>query len=108
MGGTRPGNNESAGKLYSGKTGKGNTWLRTTLVQIAHAAVRVKDSYLGALYRNLVDGMGPKKAIIAVAHHIIRAVYHILFRGPDRGTIVGLTTCPNIERPISPIASATD
>lgn len=84
-----PGNNESAGKLYSGKTGKGNSWLRTTLVQIAHAAVRVKDSYLGALYRNLVGRLGPKKAIIAVAHRIIRALYHMLLRGEpwkDRGT----------------------
>lgn len=84
-----PGNNESAGKQYSGKTGQGNTWLRTSLVQMAHAAVRVKDSYLGALYRNLVGRLGPKKATIAIAHRIIRAIYYILLkREPwhDRGT----------------------
>ncbi len=62
-----PGNNESAGKQYSGRTGRGNPWLRTGLVQMAHAAVRVKNSYLGALYRNLVGRLGPKKAIMAIA-----------------------------------------
>jgi len=39
-----PGNRESAGKRLSGKTGKGNRWLRTSLVQAAHSAVKVKSS----------------------------------------------------------------
>src|SRR5205807_4432805 len=29
-----PGNRESAGKRHSGRTGKGNQWLRVTLVQV--------------------------------------------------------------------------
>jgi transposase len=41
-----PGNNESAGKRYSSRTGHGNRFLRACLVQAAHAAVRVKDPYL--------------------------------------------------------------
>jgi transposase len=37
-----PGNNESAGKHFSGKTRKGSRWLRTTLSQAANAAARSK------------------------------------------------------------------
>ena len=84
-----PGNNESAGKHFSGKTGRGNTWLRTILVQVAHAGVKVKNAYLGALYRNLVGRLGPNKATIAIAHRIIRAIHHMLLnREPwqDRGS----------------------
>ena len=54
-----PGNNESAGKRYSGKTGQGNRWLRSCLVQAAHAAVRVKNSYLTSLYHRRLDGVAP-------------------------------------------------
>ena len=48
-----PGNNESAGKRYSGRTGHGNAWLRSGLVQAAHSAVVVKDSYFAKVYRRL-------------------------------------------------------
>ncbi|TMD93836.1 MAG: IS110 family transposase [Chloroflexi bacterium] len=36
-----PGNHESAGKRLSGKTRKGSQWLRTALVEAAHAASRL-------------------------------------------------------------------
>ncbi len=75
-----PSNNESAGKRYSGRTGPDNTWLRTSLVQAAHAAVRVKDSYFAQVYRRLAAGRGVKKAIMAVAHRILITVYYILLR----------------------------
>ena len=75
-----PGNNESAGKRRSGRTGPGNTWLRSSLVQAAHAAVRVKDSYFAQVYRRLAGRRGVKKAIMAVAHRILIAVYYILLR----------------------------
>ena len=75
-----PGNHESAGKRHSGRTGPGNSWLRSSLVQAAHAAVRVKDSYFAQVYRRLVARRGVKKAIMAVAHRILIAVYYILLR----------------------------
>jgi transposase len=75
-----PGNNESAGKRHSGRTGKGNTWLRGALTEAAWAAVKVKDCYLAAIYHRLVGRRGPKKAIIAVAHHILIASYYMLKR----------------------------
>jgi transposase len=73
-----PGNNESAGKRLSGATGHGNTWLRSTLVQAAHAAARTKGTYLASVYRRLVARRGVKKAIMAVAHRIVIAIYHML------------------------------
>ncbi len=46
--GTCPGNDESVGKRYSGKTRKGSKWLRSALTEAAHAAARSKGTYLSA------------------------------------------------------------
>jgi transposase len=73
-----PGNHESAGKHKSGKTRKGNRWLRMALIETAAAAVRTKDSALAARYRRVMRHRGHKKAVVAVAHAILRAVYHVL------------------------------
>jgi transposase len=73
-----PGNNESAGKRYSGSTGQGNNWLRSALVQAANAAARCKNTYLSAVYRRLAARRGRNRAIIAVAHRILTAIYHML------------------------------
>ena len=72
------GNNESAGKRYSGAIGHGNRWLRTVLVQVAWAAVKVKKSYLSSFYHRLAARRGAKRAIIAVAHRMLIAIYHML------------------------------
>jgi transposase len=56
-----PGNNESAGKRRSGKTGRGSVWLRRALCQGAWAASHTKDTYLAALYRRLIVRRGKKK-----------------------------------------------
>jgi transposase len=76
-----PGNNESAGKRYSGKTRKGSPWLRACLVQAAHAAARTKGTYLAAQYRRLAARRGRAKAAVAVAHSILIIVYHVLTEG---------------------------
>lgn len=73
-----PGNHESAGKRLSGKTGQGNRWLRSALIQAAHAAVKVKESYLGVFYRRLASRHGVKKAIMAVAHKLLVIAYTLL------------------------------
>jgi transposase len=72
-----PGQDESAGKRRSGKTRKGNRWLRTALVEAAQAARRTK-TYLAAQFRRLTTRRGLKKAMVAVAHSILRIVYHLL------------------------------
>jgi transposase len=78
--GVAPGNHESAGKRGSGKTRKGNRFLRTTLVQAAHAAARTKHTYLSAQYRRLASRRGKKRAILAVAHSILVIAYYMLQR----------------------------
>jgi transposase len=78
--GMAPGNNESAGKRYSGKTRKGSPWLRTLLVEAGQAAGRTKDTYLAAQYRRLGARRGKKRAAAAVGHTILVIVYHLLKR----------------------------
>lgn len=73
-----PGNNESAGKRFSAATGQGNRWLRTGIVQAAWAAIKVKKSYLSSFYHRLAGRRSAKRAIIAVAHRMLTAVYHML------------------------------
>ncbi len=73
-----PGNNESAGKRKSGRTGHGNAWLRSILVQAAWAAARTKGTYLSALYHRLAARRGAKRAIIAVAHAMLEIIYSLL------------------------------
>jgi len=73
-----PGNNESAGKRKSGRTTKGNQWLRATLVQVAWAASHTKDTYVAAQYRRLAGRRGKKRALVAVAHTILIILYHLL------------------------------
>jgi len=76
-----PGNNESAGKRKSGKTGQGNRWLRGTLIEAAKSAGRTKDGYLPAQYRRLRGRHGPNPATVAVAHSILVIVYSMLKHG---------------------------
>lgn len=73
-----PGNHESAGKRHSTTTGKGATWLRATLQETAWAAVRSKKSYYRALYHRLKARRGAKKAIVAVQHAMLVALWHML------------------------------
>lgn len=77
-----PGNNESAGKRRSGKTRKGNRYLRAALTEAAHAAFRKKDSYLAAQGQRLTARRGRRRATIAVGHSILVMVYHLL-KHPD-------------------------
>jgi len=76
-----PGNNESAGKRKSGKTRKGDGWLREALVEAAWAAARTKGTYLNAQYHRLAGRRGKKRALVAVAHSIIIAIWHMLSDG---------------------------
>jgi transposase len=76
-----PGNHESAGKRYSGRTGMGNRWLRAILVEAARNVSRNPRSYYAALYHRLSGRRGKKRAIVAVAHSLLVAIYHMLKEG---------------------------
>lgn len=76
-----PGNDESAGKRRSGRSTKGNRWLKRILVQAAWASTRAQGTYLQAQYRRLAKRRGRKKALVAVGHTLLVIVYHVLKRG---------------------------
>lgn len=73
-----PGNNQSAGKRKSGKTRKGNSLLRSTLVVCAHSAVKNRNSYFYAQFQRISAHRGKKRAYVAIAHSILIAIYHVL------------------------------
>jgi transposase len=72
-----PGNYESAGKRKSGKTRKGNRWLRGALTQAAWAASHTKGTYLSALFRRISARRGAKRAIVAVGHSILTSAFYM-------------------------------
>jgi len=82
-----PGNNESAGKRKSGRTRHGNSIIRFILCECANAA-RMTRSTLAAKYKSLMVRKSHKKAIVAVAHKMIRLIFVLLTRRQvylDRG-----------------------
>lgn len=70
-----PGNRESGGKRFSGRTRPGNPWLRRLLCEAAWSAARTKNSYFRALHRRLARTRGSKRALLAVAHSLLVTVY---------------------------------
>lgn len=76
--GVCPGNNQSAGKSRDGRPQRGNPWLKTMVCQAALSAVRTKGTYLKDKYHRLKARRGHNKAIMAMAHKLIVAVFHIL------------------------------
>jgi transposase len=76
-----PGNNESAGKRKSGRSGVRNHPFKTILVQIAWAAIKKNNSYYKGKYYKLKARRGARKAIVAIAHKIGKAIYNIIKNG---------------------------
>lgn len=76
--GVCPGNNESAGKRHNSRIPKGNVYLKTALVEAANAAARTKGTYLRDKFYRLKARRGYKRAVVAVAHKILVAIYHML------------------------------
>jgi transposase len=78
--GMSSGNRQSGGKRFSGRTTKGNGWLRGTLVQVAWAASHTKGTYLAAHYRRLAGRRGKKRALVALGHTVLQIIYYVLKR----------------------------
>jgi transposase len=76
--GVCPGNQQSGGKRLSGKTTQGNVWLRAILGEVAWAAIRTAGSAFGARYRRIARRQGKQKAVVAVMHHLLTVIFHIL------------------------------
>jgi transposase len=76
-----PGQNESAGKRRSGKTRKGNKYLRATLIQAGLGAIHSKGTALQARYHRIKRHRGHKKAVVAVGHQILEIAYFVMRDG---------------------------
>jgi len=74
-----PGNHESAGKRHSGRMRKGNPYVRRLLCEFAHAASRTA-SVFKAKFQALVMRRGYKRAIVAIAHKLLRTMFVMLQR----------------------------
>jgi transposase len=78
-----PRNDESAGKRRSTRLRRGGKWLKTTMVQAAWSAIKVKGSYLQAQFHRLRARRGAKKAIVGVAASMLTAAWHMLRDGTE-------------------------
>lgn len=87
--GMAPGNNITGGKRGSGRTTKGDVWLRDVLTQCAWAAARTRDTYLAAQFWRLARKIGKKKAAIAVGHSILVIAWHLLTNDADYDDLGG-------------------
>jgi transposase len=76
-----PGNKESGGQRLSGRTRKGNRWLRRALCQAAWGASRKKDCFLNAFFQRHKANSGVQKAVVATAHRLLVIAYCILRDG---------------------------
>ncbi|GAA3378591.1 IS110 family transposase [Streptomyces sannanensis] len=73
-----PGHHESAGRVRSTRVRPGNPYLKGALGMAAFGAARTKNSFLQARYKRLTARRGPIKALVAVEHSIITAIWHML------------------------------
>jgi transposase len=76
-----PGNNESAGKRKNGRNHTSKNHLKPIMMEVAWAAARTKNTYYHDKYHRLMTRRGHKKAIVAIAHRIIKCIYHIIKDG---------------------------
>ena len=78
--GIAPGMNESAGKKSPGHiTKRGSKYLRTFLIEPAHAiAVMKTDNQLTQYFIRMSGKIGYKPAIIALARKLLMIIYHLL------------------------------
>ncbi len=81
---------QSGPRTRSGRTGKGNPYLKGALGEAAAAAART-DTFLGERYRRLVRRRGHQRALVAVARSMLVVVWHLLadhgHDGRNTGTI---------------------
>ncbi len=75
-----PGNHESAGKRKSGHIRKGNPYVRRLLCEFAQAARRTKSAFQSK-FQSLIVRRGYKRAIVALAHQMLRTIFFMLKRG---------------------------
>jgi len=78
--GTCPGSNQSADRIKSTKTRPGNPYLKGALGAAAMSATQ-SNTYLAAKYRRIAARRGPMKALVAVEHATLVAIWHMTATG---------------------------
>ena len=81
--GVCPGNRESGGKRFRGRSRKANRYVKRAMCQAAWAASHTKNTYLSAFYRRMSVRKGAPKAVMALAHHMLVVVYQVLRRNEE-------------------------
>lgn len=76
-----PGNNESAGKRYSGRAPKGNKYVRSILTECSHAIGFMKYGSMKDVFQAFKERRGHRRAVIAVAHRLLKLIYAIVALG---------------------------
>lgn len=76
-----PRNDRSAGKVKSTKTNKGNSYVKSILVQCAWAVTHTRNNRLTSWYWHNVKRLGQKTAIVAVARKLLCLVFNLLSNG---------------------------
>jgi transposase len=79
--GTGPGNNQTGGISKPARTRKGGRYLRSLLVECAHAASRTKGCWLREKFQALRKRMPHNKALVVIAHKLALIIYHIIKDG---------------------------
>jgi transposase len=69
---------QSGTSLSTGKTGKGNPYLKGTLGMAAATIARGRTTFLSARYRRVVKRRGKGKALVAVARSTLVIIWHLL------------------------------
>jgi len=81
--GTCPGSHESAGPVKSTKTRPGNPYLKAALGTAALSIANSHGTYLAIKYRRIAARRGPMKAIVAVEHAILIAIWNMAHTGAE-------------------------
>jgi transposase len=81
MAGLCPGNYISAGKRLKNRSRQGNPYLKSTMVQAACSAINVAGSYYQAKFKRLKQRRGHKRALVAIGHAMLVAIYHMIKKG---------------------------
>lgn len=78
MAGLCPANFISAGKRLKNGSRRGNPYLKSIMVQAAASAINTNGTYYQYKYRKLKERRGHKRALMAIAHSMLVAIYHMI------------------------------
>ena len=79
--GVCPGSNESAGRVKSTRTRPGNPYLKAALGTAALSIAATRGTFLAAKYKRLAARRGGKKALVAIEHTILTAIWSMANTG---------------------------